>query len=205
MTYLIDFECLNRSKSRSIRSVNFLNFEFRLSWRLQLRCLRRLASSSQILFFFRLGHQNVSLVICHMKLLRLESFLLSFDVPFFLLMRQVILSCKRLRFPNIIQNRWMLTLKHVLECENWSRLSRYIATKINIFLLDKCFKSCLICVMFNLIVGQPHLEYIFFFILNDISIFQIKADLAEKLFDKMLRPSSPLFLNFLSYSYFLRT
>ena len=92
LTYFIAFKCLTGSKRRFIRSVYFLNFEFRLRWKSQLRCWRRLTGSCQNLFFFRLGHENVSLLISHMKLLGLESLLMSFDIPFLLLMRHIFCS-----------------------------------------------------------------------------------------------------------------
>ena len=133
LTYFIAFKCLTGSKRRYIRSVYFLNFEYGLSWKSQLRCWRRLAGSCQNLFFFRLRHQNVSLLISRMKLLGLESLLISFDVPFFLLMSHIFWSSIRLRFLNIVKNRRVLTLKHTFDSERWAWLFRCIGTQINTF------------------------------------------------------------------------
>ena len=50
--------------------------------------------------------------------------------------------------------------------------------------------------MSNLTVGQPHLDEFFTLILNEISICQIKADLAKALFEKMLSSFTPLLFVF---------
>ena len=141
-------------KQKKIHQIGLLfKLWFRLRWKSQLRCWRRLTGSCQNLFFFRLRHQNVSLLISHMKLLGLERFLMSFDIPFLLLMRLIFWSWARLRFLDILQNRWVVTLKHALKCESWIRLSRCISTQINRFWLYKCVKSSLISIKNNLTVG----------------------------------------------------
>ena len=62
-----------------------------------------MAGSFQIKFFFRFSHKNISLLFCDLKILGLESLLMSFDFPFFT-EKKYLLELHKIKISEYYQN-----------------------------------------------------------------------------------------------------